>query len=176
MKSTNKTMKKLYPLFLSFSLLLFSWSCTTSYSFSGASISPEVKTVSIDFFPSQASLAPPTSGQLFTESLKDIFLSQTNLILVKSGGDLTFDGYISNYTSAPVAIQGNETAALTRVTMTVKVRFKNNIDDKQSFDQSFSRFEDFETSKSLSAVEDELLKAINTQLVQDIFNKSASNW
>ena len=84
------------------------------YSFTGASISPEVKTVSIDFFPAFAPLAPPTAGQLFTEALKDIFLSQTNLVLVQSDGDLQFEGSIIGYQTSPVAIQGNETAALTR--------------------------------------------------------------
>ncbi len=158
------------------SITLFNWTCTASYSFTGASISPEIKTVSIDFFPSYAPLAPPTASQLFTEALKDVFLTQTNLVQVKSDGDLEFEGSITNYTSAPVAIQGNETAALTRVSMTVTVRFTNNVDEKQSFETSFSRFEDFETSQDLSAVEDELLRSINDQLTQDIFNKAVTNW
>ena len=164
---------KILLLFLGASLL---WACKASFSFTGASISPEVKTVSIAFFPSNASLAPPTASQLFTEALKDVFLSQTNLILVQEDGDLEFEGYISNYTADPVAIQGNETAALTRVTMTVNVTFTNNVDEKQSFESPFARFEDFETSQNLSAVEDELLRSINSQLTQDIFNKAVTNW
>lgn len=152
------------------------WGCTATYSFSGASISPEVKTVSVDFFPSVAPLAPPTASQAFTEALKDVFLSQTNLALVSSDGDLEFEGSITNYTTAPVAIQGNETAALTRVSMTVKVKFTNNFDETQSFETTFSRFEDVETSKDLLAEEENLLRSINDQLTQDIFNKSVTNW
>lgn len=146
------------------------------YSFTGASISPEVKTVSIDFFQSYAPLAPPTASQLFTEALKDIFLSQTNLVLVQSDGDLQFEGAITNYQANPMAIQGNETAALTRVTMTVKVKFTNQKDETQNFDTNFSRFEDFESSQDLSAVEEDILNSINDQLTQDIFNKSVTNW
>lgn len=146
------------------------------YSFTGASISPDVKTVSIDFFESYAPLAPPTASQLFTEALKDIFLSQTNLVLVQSDGDLQFEGSIINYQANPMAIQGNETAALTRVTMTVKVKFTNQKDETQNFDTDFSRFEDFESSQDLSAVEEEILNSINDQLTQDIFNKSVTNW
>lgn len=146
------------------------------YSFTGASISPEVKTVSIDFFPAYAPLAPPIAGQLFTEDLKDIFLSQTNLVLVQTDGDLQFEGAITNYTTAPVAIQGNETAALTRVSMTVKVKFTNQKEEGQDFETTFTRFEDFETTTDLSSVEEELLNSINDQLVQDIFNKSVTNW
>lgn len=152
------------------------YSCKPSYSFTGASISPEVQTVSIDFFQAVTPLAPPTAGQFFTEAMKDIFLSQTNLTLVKSDGDLQFSGAIINYNAAPVAIQGNETAALNRVTMTVKVKFVNTIEEDQSFESSFSRFEDFETTQDLSSVEAQLLESINSQLTQDIFNKAVTNW
>lgn len=168
--------KKLFYLIGLLTISVLSWNCTASYSFTGASISPEVKTISIDFFPSNAPLAPPTASQLFTEALKDVFLTQTNLVLVSSDGDLQFEGFISNYTSNPVAIQGNEVAALTRVTMTVKVKFTNNIDEEQSFESSFSRFEDFESGQDLTAVEDELITSINSQLTQDIFNKAVTNW
>ncbi len=150
--------------------------CQVSYSFTGASISPEVKTVSIEFFPINAALAPPTSGQLFTEALKDVFISQTNLVLVKSDGDLNFEGYISNYTNNPVAIQGNEEAALTRVTMTVNVKFTNTKDEDQSFESSFSRFEDLPATEDLGTREEEVLNTINEQLTQDIFNKAVTNW
>lgn len=151
-------------------------SCSASFSFTGASISPEVKTVSVDFFPSYAPLAPPNASQLFTEALKDVFQQQTNLNLVKSNGDLELEGTITAYNTSPVAIQGNETAALTRVSMTVNVKFTNNFDDTQSFENSFSRFEDVETSQDLAAVEEELLRSINDQLTQDIFNKAVTNW
>ncbi len=152
------------------------FSCKPSFSFTGASISPEVQTVSVDFFPSYAPLAPPIASQTFTESMKDIFLQQTNLTLVKEDGDLQFTGSIVGYNSAPVAIQGNQTAALTRVTMTVKVKFVNTKDEKQNFETNFSRFEDFETRQTLSAVEADLLQSINSQLTQDIFNKAVTNW
>ena len=150
--------------------------CNASFSFTGASISPEVKTVSIDFFAINATLAPPNSGQLFTEALKDIFISQTNLVLVKSDGDLQFEGYISNYSNNPVAIQGNEQAALTRITMTVKVKFTNTNDEEQNFESSFSRFEDLPATDDLASKEEELINSINEQLTQDIFNKAVTNW
>ena len=60
--------------------------------------------------------------------------------------------------------------------MTVKVKFVNTIEEDQSFETSFSRFEDFETSRDLSSVEEELLRSINDQLTQDIFNKAVTNW
>lgn len=152
--------------------------CKFGYSFSGASIAPEVKTVSIKTFQNVAPLAQPTLSQTFTESLKDIFITQTNLSLVEKGGDLQFEGKITGYNVAPVAIQGNQvsTASLNRLTITVQVKFINTKDEKQNFDQSFSRFADFDASRNLASVESELTKDINSQLSQDIFNRAITNW
>ncbi len=171
-------------LFSSRLLLLASWllllgsisSCKLNYSFTGASIPPEVKTVSIQYFPNNASIIKPTLSQSFTETLRDIFTSQTNLSLINKGGDLNFEGSITGYTVSPVAIQSNDAAALNRLTITVNVKFTNKKNEKQNFETYFSRFADYGSSQNLSALEDQLIKDINTQLTQDIFNKSVTNW
>ena len=151
-------------------------SCKVKYSFTGASIAPDVKTVSVKYIPSYAPLAKPTFSQSFTEALRDVFLKQTRLNLVDNYGDLQFEGEITDYSVAPIAIQGNDVAALTRLSITVNIRFINTKNTVQNFESKFTRFADFEQTKGLSAVEDDLLKEINAQLVQDIFNRSVSNW
>jgi len=123
-----------------------------------------------------AEQAQPTISPMLTEALKDRFLSETNLTLVDYNGDMNFEGTITNYTVTPVAIQGNETAALNRLTVSVRVKFTNLVDEKQSFEYSFSRYEDYDSSQDLSAVEEELITSINTQLVDDIFTKAVVNW
>ena len=171
-------MKKLfsYCLLLTASCLLLFSSCKVHYSFSGASVSPDVKTVSIQAFRNNASLAPPTLPQSLNEAIKDIFTSQTNLGIVSSNGDLNFEGEILNYITAPVAIQSNDQAALNRLTITVTVRFTNLKDEKQKFETSFSRYADYSSTQSLSVVQATLIDDINKQLVQDIFNKAMINW
>lgn len=146
------------------------------YSFTGASISPDVKTVSIQYFPSYAPLAKPIISQQFTEALRDMFNSQTNLSLVAQNGDLSFEGAIVDYRTTPEAIQGNQVAALNRLTITVNVKFTNTKDPSQSFETSFSRFSFYSSTQNLSQVESGLVAEINNQLVQDIFNRSVSNW
>jgi len=169
-------MKKILSLLLSLILLLASAGCKVNYSFTGGSIDPKIKTISIQYFPNNAILVQPSLSQSFTEALKDKFSSQTKLNLIKKGGDLNIEGAITGYYTSPVAIQGNETAALNRLTITVSVKFTNNLDEKQNFEQSFSRYEDYPSSQNLSAVEETLIKDINTALVEDIFNKSVVNW
>ncbi len=146
------------------------------YSFTGASISPEIKTVSIDYFSNRASLVQPSLSQVFTEKLKDKFVSQTNLSQVTGNGDLRFEGFITDYNSQPTAIQGNEQAALNRLSITVMVKFTNTRDEKQNFESSFSRFADYDSQKNLASVESQLISDICNQLVDDIFNKAVINW
>lgn len=162
--------------FIFSSFFFFLPSCKVKYSFTGASIAPEVKTISVKYIPSYAPLAKPTFSQMFTEALREIFMKQTQLNLVDNYGDLRFEGEITEYTVRPVAIQGDQTAALTRLTVTVNIRFVNTKNTAQNFESKFSRFADFEQAQGLSSVEDQLLKEINDQLVQDIFNRSVSNW
>jgi len=156
-------------------VLLFT-SCKMHYGFSGATIPPEAKTVSVQYFQNQASLAPPTLSQTFTEALRDRLSSQTRLGLVNKGGDLNFDGSITGYSTNPIAIQSTDLAALNRLTITVTVKYTCSFDEKKNFEQSFSRFADYTSSQSLTAVEQELIQTINDQLTLDIFNRALNDW
>lgn len=157
-------------------ILVTQAACRMSYSFTGASISPSVKTVSIPIFPNNAPLVVPTLSRTISDALRDYFTSQTNLDLVDRNGDLNVEGAITGYAVQPVAIQGNETAAMNRLTITVSVRFTNKTNEKQNWESTFSRYLDYSSSISLSAAQDGLIFSITEQLVQDIFNKAVVNW
>ena len=145
------------------------------YSFSGASIPAEAKTVSVDYFPNHAQLVNPMLSNNLTNALRDAMTNQTTLDMVESGGDLAFEGEITDYRTSPVAISG-QTAAMNRLTVTVKVRFSNRIDDTKDFEQSFSRYEDYPSDQELTSVQESLTATIIEQLVEDIFNKALVNW
>jgi hypothetical protein len=145
------------------------------YSFSGASIPAEAKTVSVDYFPNHAQLVNPLLSDNLTTALRDAMNSQTTLDLIETGGDLAFEGEITDYRTTPVAITG-QTAAMNRLTITVKVRFSNRIDDTKDFEQSFSRYEDYPSNQDLMSVQEALTATIVEQLVEDIFNKALVNW
>jgi hypothetical protein len=146
------------------------------YSFTGASIPAEAKTISIQYFPNNSQTILPSLSQNFTDMLKDKFSSQTRLALVSRNGDLQIEGEITGYAVQPVAIQGNDQAALNRLTITINVRYSNKFNEKQNFESSFSRFADYPSNKSLSAVQSDLIDEINKALVEDIFNRSVANW
>lgn len=150
--------------------------CKVNYSFTGASVSPDVKTVSILYFPNNSTLVVPTLSQTLTDAMRDYFTSHTRLSLVERNGDINIEGSITGYSVQPVAIQGNETAAMNRLTITISVKFTNRTDENQDFESTFSRYQDYPSSRDLSAVQDELITLINDQLIQDVFNKAVVNW
>lgn len=167
-------MKK--SLLLLFASILAIASCKVNYSLSGASISPEVKTLTVNYFNKTAALGPPTLGQFFTEKLKEKFVSQTSLSPVERNGDVIFEGTITGYTITPQNILPNETASKNRLSITVNVKYTNKTDEKNSFESSFTRFTDYDSQVNLSSVEDQLVREVTDQLVDDIFNKAFINW
>ncbi len=156
-------------------ILLFFWSCGI-YSFTGASIPAQARTISVAFFPNNAPLVQPTLSQRFTDELQTKFLRQTNLRLVDDGGDLHFEGSITGYSTMPTAIAGDDRAALNRLSIAVRVKFVNEYDEKNSFERTFSRFYDYPSELSLSQIENEAIDIINEALVEDIFNQAVVNW
>ena len=168
-------MKIIKSFLLLLSVLLLLASCGV-YSFTGASIPPGAKTVSVQYFPNKAATIHPSLSQVFTEKLKDAFVEQTNLTLTEDEGDLSFSGHISKYQIKPMAIQSNETAGQNRLTIAVNVTFKSTIDTKANFEQTFSRYRDYNSSENISEIEETLIDEISNELVEDIFNKSVVNW
>lgn len=150
--------------------------CKISYSFSGASISPAVKTISIQYFQNRASLVQPGLSQYITDALIDKCKAQTNLGLVNGMGDVNFEGEIKDYNTRPLTVAADAQAATNRFTITVKVKFTNSVEPDLSFEQEFSRYEDYPSEQDLSAVEKSLSDKIVELLVEDIFNKAFVNW
>ncbi len=161
---------------LSIAIAFITGSCKVSYSLTGVNLPPEIKTYSVEYFPNRSPVVQATLSQKFTDALKDKITGQTSLDLINGVGDVDFSGEIKNYETRPTAITGNEVAALNRLTITVRVKYTNNVNPDASFDTSFSRYEDYPSSKDLSQVEDELIDQIVEQLVEDIFNKAFVNW
>lgn len=150
--------------------------CTVKYSLSGASIPVDAKTVSVAYFPNNASMVAPTLSSTLTNALQDKFSRQTKLQAVPEGGDLAFEGEITNYISSPTAVSGTETVLRNKLTITVRVTFTNAIDPKLSYNKTFSSYEEYDATQLLQEVEGQLIEDIVKVLVEDIFNAAVSNW
>ncbi|MBQ2187623.1 MAG: LptE family protein [Bacteroidales bacterium] len=146
------------------------------YSFTGASIPAEAKTVSVQHFPNNANLVNPMLSDIITNNLRDRFMNQTSLDEVSDNGDLAIEGEIIDYKTAPTAITGDQVAALNRLTITVNVRFYNRYDESKNFEQKFSQYDDYPSTQDLNVVQEALVNTICDKLCEDIFNKAVVNW
>ncbi|MCK5677934.1 MAG: LptE family protein [Flavobacteriaceae bacterium] len=157
-------------------LTLFVTQSCGVYSFTGGSTG-DAKTIQIDFFPNNARLVEPSLSQKFTLELQDLFLRQTNLKLTNSGGDLHFEGEITQYRIIPIAATAEQTAAQSRLTVAVRVRFYNRLIEEDNFEQTFSFYSDYDANLQLTgSVLEEAYNEIFERITQDIFNASVAKW
>ena len=169
-------MKKiLIPLLFAVTLLTLG-GCTGGYSFTGASIPAEAKTISITQFPNYATTVNTQLSQKLYDGLQQMFSSQTSLGVTSDDGDLQITGEITDYSTRASSIGSDDNVATNRFTITIKVSFTNRFDSKADFEQTFSRFKDYAASRDFSSVEQSLTDEIVTELCEDIFNKSVVNW
>lgn len=147
------------------------------YSFTGTSIQPDVKTVTVNYFEYLAPKVNPSLSNMLTEAMQEKFIKLTKLELVDIDGDLEIIGAVTGYDVKATAITANEQAAQNRLTVTVKIEFINRkYPEESQQNKSFSAYQDFDANQSLDAVEATLCEDIVEQLCEDIFNGTVANW
>tara|TARA_B100002019_G_C21214160_1_gene571025 strand:- start:606 stop:1106 length:501 start_codon:yes stop_codon:yes gene_type:complete len=158
-------------------LFIFATSCSVKYSLTGASISPETKTFQVNYFQNTAPLIEPGIERDFTNKLIDLLINQTSLELVKSNGDLTYEGEIVEYRISPTTATANNTAAQNRLTIAVNVRFFDKSDSEADFEKRFSFYYDYAGNIQLvGGQKDIAVDEIFERITQDIFNASLAKW
>lgn len=150
--------------------------CKIKYSFSGASISPQVHTFSVQYFQNRAPLVQPQLSQSITDAMIDKCKAQTSLSYVTQTGDVSFTGEITDYNTRPLTVAADAQAAMNRFTITVKVKFTNTVQPEYNYEQTFARYEDYDSNLDLSSVEKDLSDKIIEMIVEDIFNQAFVNW
>ncbi|MEM6805642.1 MAG: LptE family protein [Bacteroidota bacterium] len=135
-----------------------------------------LETLYVDQFINEAPIVVPILAQEMTLQLQDRFLNQSKLSLSDPPADVELSGSITRYDVAPIAISGTTTAEQNRLSISVRVNFKNNKDENESWEQSFSGFVDFDASEDFNSVEEEKINEILEQITQDIFTKSLGKW
>lgn len=146
------------------------------YSFSGTSIQPDVKTITIDYVEYKALKVNPMLSTQITEALKEKFRKLTKLEEVEMDGDLVLHAEVIGYDVSATAITADEVAAQNRLTVNLKVQFTNRKYPEDDFDKNFSAYADFDATQLLDSVQDTLCEEIVEKLVEDIFNASVAQW
>ncbi len=162
---------------LALCLAAFAVSACGIYSFSGTSIKPDVKTITINYFEYKAMKVNPSLSNDLTEAVRNQFRRMTSLEQLDMDGDLEITGQVTGYDVRASAVTAGDVAAMNRLTVTVKVDFTNRKYPEEDFTgKSFSAYADYESTTSLDAVESTLCAEIIDKIVEDIFNATVAQW
>lgn len=152
-------------------------SCSISYKFNGSSIDyTKTKTIQIADFPIRASYVWGPMAPLFNNTLKDQFANNTRLSQVRRNGDLKIEGEITQYSQRNKSVSAEGTSAQTELSMTVNVRFTNNVNHNEDFEKQFTATTTYESSQSLNSVQEELVTQMCKDICDQIFNATVANW
>lgn len=173
-----KKTRYVYAMFMAFALVLVVTNgCSVSYSFNGASIDySKTKTIQINDFPIRSSYVWGPMAPMFNNALKDQYANHTRLVQVKRNGDIKIEGEITQYTQRNKSVSSEGYSAQTELSITVNVRYTNNVNHKEDFERQFTASQTYETTQSLNAVQEELVTQIIDDLVDQIFNATVANW
>ncbi len=168
-------MNKRYKL-LFFSLIAMFLSGCGIYTFSGTSIQPDVKSITIVNIENRAMQVNPTLANDMTVALQDKYRKLTKLDMLSEGGDLVVSGYIATYEVTPTAITSEEVASMNRLTISVRIKFVNEKYPEDNFERTFAAYQDYDSNNSLDSVQAILCEQIIETLVEDIFNATVADW
>ncbi len=157
-------------------LIAISINGCSHYNFTGTG-KIDAKTFQVNYFQNNADLIEPGIERTFTIRLQELIQNQTNLNLTSTNGDLVYEGEIVEYRITPMQATAAQTAAQSRLTVGVNVRFSNKNKETDNFEKRFSFYFDYDGSTQLVGSKlTEALDVIFERITQDIFNESLAKW
>jgi len=151
-------------------------SCSIAFNFTGGKVDLSLESLSVATFLNEAPIVVPYLALEVTNQLQDRFLSQSNLEITSGAADVQLSGSVTRYSIQPVAIQGDDQAVQDRLTIAVRVKFDNNVDPQESWENTFTAFTDFDSDLDFASNEADLINEVLEQITQDVFSKSIGKW
>lgn len=147
------------------------------YTLSGVSIDPNIyKSYYVEQFVNNADNAPPTLAQEASEALKEKIRTESRMVLNDTEPDIEFKGKVVDYAVTFEAPQPGEQAAINRLRIVLAVDYIDHKEEKKGWKQNFQFFFDYPTSVDLSSIQAQAHQAILNQIMEDIFNKTFTDW
>ena len=163
--------------FMLLAFCLWMTGCSVNFNFTGGGTpDPRLQTISIENFTNEANNVVPYLAQEVTQQMQDRFLNQSRLQLVSNRADIQIGGSVTQYRVSPVAISGDTRAEQNRLTISIRVSFENTIDPSESWENSFSKFVDFDADQDFASIERDQINEVLEQITQDVFTKSVAKW
>ncbi len=177
MKKMNRLKVRLHLiLFLLFSTGLLVNFNRCSYSFTGASVPQHLKTIAIPVAEDRSPGAIPGIRELLTDDLIQKFIDDNSLQVAEgTTADAILECIITNVTDVPSIVSAGEQISSRRLTVTVKVVYKDLVKKLNIFDQNFTNYGDYVPGGSINDREPAIETAVD-KISEDILLAVVSGW
>ena len=153
-----------------------------NYSFTGASIPPHLHSVAIPLFDDRSGSGEPNLGEDFTTDLTDKFIDDNNLqIKEKTDADAIVEGTVTSLKETPASVgvndQGDEAISQIKVTLAVRVVYKDFVTRETVFDRTFSDYGLYSnTSSNVTEAREEAIADAIDKITDDILTAVVADW
>jgi len=146
------------------------------YSFTGASVPPNWKTIAIPLAEDQSGYGEPGLREEFTTMLTTLFITDNSLqVSERTRSDLILSGSITTVADAPSSVGGEEQVRARRVTMTVRYRLQDMTTRRDVWEKTFTNWGEYPWTGGPSQVREGLNEAMR-KLTEDILLETVSGW
>jgi len=161
---------------ISITIIALIWSC--SYSFTGSSVPPHLKTIAIPIVKDKSGSGEPNLSNDFTQNLTDQFFDENSLQVVNSinSDALLLVTIISMPVRTEVVSGENEKATEQRITINTKVVYKDLVMKKTIFDKRISNYATFDASQNYTENRQDGIDRAIEQVSLDILLMVVADW
>ncbi len=166
--------KHIFPLVI-FLLLLNFEAC--NYSFTGASVPSHIKSIAVPFFQDRSGSGESELSVLFTKQTIQKFVDDNTLqVTDRVNADAVLEGTVISLSDAPAVVSGGENVTSRRITITVKVTYRDLVRKRTIFEKNFSDYGDYPVGGDITTVRLQAIETAVDKITEDILLGVVSNW
>lgn len=146
------------------------------YSFTGAAVPQHLKTIAVPIADDRSGAGEPGLRELLTDQLTQKFIDDNTLqVTERTNADAVLECTVTSLSDAPSVVTAGENVTSRRVTVSVKVVYRDLVQRKTIFDKSFSNYGDYEAGASITERRSAIETAID-RITEDILLDTVSGW
>jgi len=147
-----------------------------AYSFTGSSVPAHLKTISIPVAQDKSPAAIPGLRESLTDDLIQKFINDNSLqVSGVTSADASLNCVITSVTDVPAIVSAGEQISARKLTITVRVLYKDLVMKKTVFEKDFSGFGEYVPAQATNEREDAIAIAVNN-ISEDILLAVVSGW
>ena len=148
-----------------------------SYSFTGASVPTHLNSIAIPICVDRSGSGQANLSDDFTNELINKFLNDNTLqVAERVNADAILECTLLSLTDSPQVVTGGEDIQIRRLTLNVKIIYRDLVKKKNIFEKNFSNFGDYDDSNDITEAREDAIAAAIDKITEDILLGVVSNW